>query len=117
MERSLDEDLSLAAIATRAAVSVRTLSRRFLEQTGTTPLQWLITARIRRAQHLLETTSLSVEHIATSAGFGSATAFREQFRRVVSTSPKAYRRAFRANPKTRPRRPPSPEASDSRKAS
>ncbi len=77
-------------------MSTRTLNRRFRDQTGTTPLQWLHRARIRRAQHLLETTAHPVERIAVHTGFGSPTAFRERFRRVVGTSPQAYRRAFRA---------------------
>ena len=48
-------------------MSIRSLTRRFREQTGTTPLQWLIRARVRRAQLLLETTAHSVERIATDA--------------------------------------------------
>jgi transcriptional regulator GlxA family with amidase domain len=58
-----------------------------------TPAQWLIMARIRRAQHLLETTDASIERIAGSVGFGAAT-FRDQFRRGVGISPHGYRRAF-----------------------
>jgi len=98
LEENLDDDLTLAAIARRAAMSVRSLSRRFREQTGTTPLQRLLRARVRRAQLLLETTAHSVERIASNAGFGSVTAFRDHFRRVVTTSPQAYRRAFRRAP-------------------
>ncbi|MEV8557743.1 helix-turn-helix domain-containing protein [Streptomyces sp. NPDC051917] len=90
-----DRDLTVDEIAAQAGMSTRTLNRRFREQTGTTPLQWLHRARVRRAQHLLETTPYPVERIATQTGFGSPTAFRERFRRVVGTSPQAYRRAFR----------------------
>ena len=95
LEKHLARKLSLEVIARRAALSVRTLNRRFREQLGTTPLNWLLRARVRRAQALLETTSLSVESIAAKVGFGSASALREQFQRFVSTSPYAYRRAFR----------------------
>jgi transcriptional regulator GlxA family with amidase domain len=95
LEKHLDGAIALEDIARRAATSVRTLNRRFREQTGTTPLQWLLRARVRRAQHLLETTSQSIEQISTRAGFGSAAAFRDRFHRVVGTSPLAYRQAFR----------------------
>jgi len=95
LEANLHAPLTLDVIARRGAASVRSLNRRFRAQTGTTPLQWLLRARVRRAQLLLETTAHSVERIASSAGFGSATSFREHFRRIVSTSPQAYRRAFR----------------------
>ena len=103
LEEHLDDELTLEAIARRAAMSVRSLNRRFREQTGTTPLQWLLRARVRRAQLLLETTAHSVERIAASAGFGSVTALREHFRRSVATSPQAYRRAFRRRAPARAR--------------
>jgi transcriptional regulator GlxA family with amidase domain len=96
LEDNCDRDLTLEEVAARAGMSTRTLNRRFRDQTGTTPLQWLHRARVRRAQHLLETTAHPVERIATQSGFGSPTAFRERFRRVVGTSPQAYRRAFRS---------------------
>ncbi|MEU1512238.1 helix-turn-helix domain-containing protein [Streptomyces sp. NPDC005811] len=94
LEDHCARDLTLERIAERAGMSSRTLNRRFREQTGTTPLQWLHRARVRRAQHLLETTAHPVERIAAQAGFGSPTAFRERFRRVVGTSPQGYRRSF-----------------------
>jgi transcriptional regulator GlxA family with amidase domain len=96
LEDNCEKELSLEDIAVRAGMSTRTLNRRFREQTGTTPLQWLHRARVRRAQYLLETTAYPVERIAAQAGFGSPTAFRERFRRVVGTSPQGYRRAFRS---------------------
>ncbi|MET8135070.1 helix-turn-helix domain-containing protein [Streptomyces sp. NPDC005251] len=95
LEENADRELTLEDIAGHAGMSTRTLNRRFREQTGTSPLQWLHRARVRRAQYLLETTTYPVERIATQAGFGSPTAFRERFKRVVGTSPYAYRRAFR----------------------
>ncbi|MGV9721446.1 GlxA family transcriptional regulator [Nocardia beijingensis] len=87
-------DLTLDDIAAEAGMSTRTLNRRFREHTGTTPLQWLLRARIRQAQHLLEATSHPVDRIAGQVGFGSPTAFRDRFKRVVGTSPHSYRAAF-----------------------
>ncbi|MCJ0875465.1 GlxA family transcriptional regulator [Streptomyces sp. AP-93] len=94
LQENLACDLTLADIAARAGTSTRTLIRRFREQTGTTPLQWLHRARIRQAQHLLETTQHSVERIGAQVGFGSPTAFRDRFKRTTGVSPHAYRRAF-----------------------
>ncbi|KAB7836923.1 GlxA family transcriptional regulator [Streptomyces mobaraensis] len=95
---NLAQPLTVDDIAARAGVSPRTLTRRFREQTGTTPLQWLHRARIRRAQQLLETTRRPVEHIGAEVGFGSPTAFRDRFRRTTGVSPRAYRRAFAGEP-------------------
>ncbi|MQY05021.1 GlxA family transcriptional regulator [Actinomadura macrotermitis] len=94
LQDNLGSDLTLADIAARAGISTRTLIRRFREQTGTTPLQWLHRARVRQAQHLLEATHHSVERIGAQVGFGSPTAFRDRFKKTTGVSPNAYRRAF-----------------------
>ncbi len=89
--------LSLQRIARRAGMSARSLSRRFREQTGTTPARWIMGVRVRRAQHLIETSRLSIERIAAEAGFGSTATFRDRFRQMVGTSPQTYRRSFRTS--------------------
>jgi transcriptional regulator GlxA family with amidase domain len=94
MEDNAAKDLALGDVAAHAGMSTRTLNRRFREQTGTTPLQWLHRARIRQAQYLLETTDHAVERIAGQVGFSSPTSFRDRFKRIVGTSPNAYRTAF-----------------------
>lgn len=94
MDENLHRALSLEEVASKAAMTTRTLSRRFRQQVGTTPIQWMLAARVRRAQLLLETTGLSVGGIAAQVGFGSPTILREHFSRVVGTPPAAYRRAM-----------------------
>jgi transcriptional regulator GlxA family with amidase domain len=96
LEEDLGRELTLADMAARAGMSTRTLIRRFRDQTGVTPLQWLHRARVRQAQHLLETTPHTVERIGAQVGFGSPTAFRDRFKRTTGVSPQAYRRAFGA---------------------
>jgi transcriptional regulator GlxA family with amidase domain len=91
----LSEPLDVAAMARHAAVSPRTFARRFRDETGTTPLQWLLSRRVVEARRLLEETDLPVEEIAWRAGFGNAASLRDHFRRATATTPSAYRRAFR----------------------
>jgi transcriptional regulator GlxA family with amidase domain len=64
IEQNLRRDLSLPVIARRAAMTTRPLSRRFREQVGDTPAQWIARARIRHAQRLLEITDFAVERVA-----------------------------------------------------
>jgi transcriptional regulator GlxA family with amidase domain len=94
LDRNLHRPMTVEAMAERASASLRTFSRRFRQQMGTTPLQWLLAARVRKAQSLLETTDMPVERVATLAGFESAPAFRDRFHRTVGVSPSAYRRSF-----------------------
>jgi AraC family transcriptional activator FtrA len=91
----LGEPLSLADLARSAHVSSRTLARRFEAALGTSPMQWLLAKRIRRALHLLDTTCEPVERIARMTGFGSTSNFRLQFTRATGVSPQAHRRAAR----------------------
>jgi transcriptional regulator GlxA family with amidase domain len=94
LAQNLRKELALPAIAQRAALSTRTLTRRFRDQVGTTPARWVARARVHRAQQLLETTALSIERIAGEVGFGSAAVLREHFGAMLGTTPQAYRRAF-----------------------
>jgi transcriptional regulator GlxA family with amidase domain len=91
----LGEPLDVAAMARRASVSPRTFARRFREETGTTPLQWLLARRVLEARRLLEESDLPVEEVAERAGFGNAASLRDHFRRATATTPSVYRRAFR----------------------
>ncbi|MFD5830987.1 GlxA family transcriptional regulator [Lentzea sp. NPDC060358] len=87
--------LTLAGIARHANLSTRTLTRRFREQTGTTPLEWVARQRLQLARELLETTDLPVPVVADRSGHGSATALRAHFDRALRTSPQRYRQSFR----------------------
>jgi AraC family transcriptional activator FtrA len=90
----LAEPLDVAAMSRHARVSPRTFARRFREETGTTPLQWLLSQRVQEARRLLEQTDLPVDAVAWRAGFGTAASLRDHFRRATATTPSAYRRAF-----------------------
>ncbi|MET0306856.1 MAG: helix-turn-helix domain-containing protein [Solirubrobacterales bacterium] len=91
----LAEPLDVAAMAHHAAVSPRTFARRFREETGTTPLRWLLAQRVLEARRLLEESELPIDDVAWRAGFGTAASLREHFRRATATTPTAYRRSFR----------------------
>ncbi|MFP3989568.1 helix-turn-helix domain-containing protein [Streptomyces sp. E11-3] len=86
--------LTLDRLAERAGLSSRTLARRFTEQLGTSPGQWLLGQRIDAARVLLEQTGLPVEAIATRVGLASAVNLRRRFRAHLGTTPGAYRRTF-----------------------
>jgi transcriptional regulator GlxA family with amidase domain len=90
----LAEPLTVAAMASHANVSPRTFARRFRAETGTTPLQWLLSRRVLEARRLLEESDLPVETVAVRAGFGDAASLRDHFRRATATTPTAYRRTF-----------------------
>ncbi|MFI9243965.1 GlxA family transcriptional regulator [Streptomyces sp. NPDC053086] len=90
----LAEPLTLDVLARHAAVSARTFSRRFVEDTGYTPMQWVMRARIDMARELLERSQRSVEQIANDVGLGTGANLRMHFQRILGTAPSEYRRTF-----------------------
>ncbi|MGC9220336.1 MAG: helix-turn-helix domain-containing protein [Solirubrobacteraceae bacterium] len=96
MQAHLHDQITIAELAQRTAMSQRTFARRFHATTGTTPYQWLLRHRVQRAQALLETTDLPVELIAQQSGLTNSTNLRKHFNRMLRTSPQAYRRTFKA---------------------
>ncbi|MEC4015302.1 GlxA family transcriptional regulator [Streptomyces sp. H27-D2] len=91
----LDRPLSLRELAARESMSVRTFTRRFREEVGISPVQWLTQQRIERARQLLEETDRPVDRIAADAGFGTGASLRQHLHAALGVSPRAYRSTFR----------------------
>ncbi|MEU0125352.1 helix-turn-helix domain-containing protein [Streptomyces albidoflavus] len=90
----LGEPLTLDLLARQAGVSARTFSRRFVEETGYTPMQWVMRARLDLARELLERSERGVEQIAADVGLGTGANLRLHFQRILGTTPSEYRRTF-----------------------
>ena len=92
---NLEDPLTVGDLARRAHMSTRNLGLHFMAATGTTPLRWILTQRIHRAQELLEHTDDRIDHVAGRVGMGTGATLRRHFNRAVGVSPDAYRRNFR----------------------
>ncbi|MGW6063171.1 helix-turn-helix domain-containing protein [Streptomyces sp. NPDC055189] len=93
----LDQPLTVEVLARQAGMSSRNLARHFHAVTGTAPLRWLLSQRVRQAQELLESSDDSIERIAARTGMGTAATLRRHFARVTGLPPEAYRRTFGAS--------------------
>ncbi|GGS05009.1 AraC family transcriptional regulator [Streptomyces aureoverticillatus] len=96
----LHEPIQLRDMAEQESMSVRTFTRRFREEVGVSPGQWLTRQRVERARHLLESSELSVDQVARDAGFGTAQSMRQHLQAALGVTPTAYRRTFRATEET-----------------
>ncbi|MGR9115576.1 MAG: GlxA family transcriptional regulator [Gammaproteobacteria bacterium] len=81
-------------LAERVAMSSRNFSRTFLQETGMTPGKFVEKVRIDAARHYLEQENLSIEAVATKAGFADAERMRRTFIRHLGVNPKSYRDRF-----------------------
>ncbi|MFJ9329545.1 GlxA family transcriptional regulator [Streptomyces sp. NPDC101230] len=91
----LDRPILLRDMAHQESMSVRTFTRRFREEVGISPGQWLTQQRVERARHLLESSDLSIDQVARDAGFGTATSLRQHLQAALGVPPTVYRRTFR----------------------
>lgn len=92
--QNLHEPLTIGRLAAHAGMSSRTFIRRFREETGQPPGEWLRNRRIDRARELLEGHDLSVDEIARRSGLGSGGNLRHHLRRGLGMSPSSYRKVF-----------------------
>lgn len=76
-------------------MSVRNFNRRFRDEVGMTPMNWLIQQRLERARELLEESDLPVDQVAAQTGLGTAANLRQHFHAALGISPSAYRTTFR----------------------
>jgi transcriptional regulator GlxA family with amidase domain len=89
-------ELTVAALARRAAMSERHFARLFGEQVGMTPAKFVERVRVDTARRLLEDGAAAVEDIARECGFGTPDTMRRVFLRALGVTPTEYRRRFRA---------------------
>ncbi|MFU1478246.1 GlxA family transcriptional regulator [Roseovarius sp. C7] len=87
-------DLSLSKLAKKAAMSERSLVRRFKQVANTTLSQYIEDVRLTSARQLLESSQQSIQSVAANAGFGTAATLRRVFMRRLGVSPSAYRLSF-----------------------
>jgi transcriptional regulator GlxA family with amidase domain len=81
---------TLARMAEVAHVTERHLNRLFAEHAQCTPMQYLQRLRVARAKTLLTTERVSIERVATEAGFSSAHHLRRAWRAIEGGSPTAF---------------------------
>jgi transcriptional regulator GlxA family with amidase domain len=88
------EPSPVAAMIAMSGLAERSFNRRFVQATGTTPLQYVHAVRIEEAKQLLETSDLAIEAIANEVGYEDSSFFGRLFSRNVGVTPAQYRRRF-----------------------
>jgi transcriptional regulator GlxA family with amidase domain len=89
-------DHRVPALAERASLSERQVTRLFAREARTTPARFVERVRVEAARDLLESGRSSVDAVAERCGFGSAETMRRAFHRVLGIGPGEYRQRFSA---------------------
>lgn len=93
IEAHIAEDLGLSDLSAAAGLSPFHFARAFKEETGQPPHRHLMDRRVSRAQEMLTASEVPLAEIALACGFSSQSHFTTAFKRVLGTTPGAWRRA------------------------
>ncbi|KYG06824.1 hypothetical protein BE21_32595 [Sorangium cellulosum] len=95
MHRNPELDWSVLTLAQEAGMSRAAFSARFTEQMGASPGKYLAEWRMYRAKVRLRSGAALVAEVAAEVGYSSEAAFSHAFKKLVGTSPSAYRDGHR----------------------
>ena len=91
---NIHTDLTVDALAARAAMSPRNFARAFRKETDSTPANFIERARIDAARRMLEDSQARINTVAADCGFGNIERMRRAFHRHMGVGPHAYRERF-----------------------
>lgn len=98
LRRNVSRSLRAKEIAVAAGCGIVRLNAMFRHHFGTTPVAYHVRERLREAETLLLDTNCSIKEIASKVGYSSAIYFSNDFRKHLSCSPRAYRKAGNGDP-------------------
>lgn len=92
IDQHYKESLTLDMLAEKVNINKYYMAHAFKREYGVSPINYLITCRIREGKQLLAETDLSLSQIATVLGFSSSSYFSQSFRKAEGISPTEYRK-------------------------
>ena len=91
----VEQPLTLEQLAENVSLSPFYFARLFKKETGFSPHEYIVRARVDKAKYLLKSTSLRLKEIACRCGFGNECSFSTSFKKLSGCTPRAYRRQGR----------------------
>jgi len=92
METNYKNRISLRSLSEIANYQSTYLIKHFKDETGLTPIQYLLHLRMKAAKNYLDTSDLPIKEVAAECGFGNIHHFSSEFKRKFGVSPSEYRR-------------------------
>jgi transcriptional regulator GlxA family with amidase domain len=94
LQTNFRDDVSIGALAKKAALGARTLARRFKAATGRHPSAYLQAVRIETAKAMLEQDTTPIQSVSSAVGYDDVAFFRSLFKRSTGMTPAEYRAQF-----------------------
>lgn len=87
----LYSNLSVTELSKLSHLSLSSFKREFKKEFNDSPLNYIVTKKIEKAQELLRITEMSISEIAFETGFNDPHYFTRIFKKRIGTSPSNYR--------------------------
>ncbi len=97
IHNNFERDISLADIAKFVFLSPSYFARAFKEETGVSPINYLLKVRVERAKELIVESNLKISDIALSVGFSNQQRFNEIFKKYTGMTPTQYKKKMLSN--------------------
>ena len=97
IDQNCGDDLSLEQLAKFSHVNKYYLVHAFTDEYGISPINYLMHARVKKAEKLLATTDYSLSVISHTCGFSSSSYFSQTFKKVAGVSPSSYRKTVKSD--------------------
>ena len=91
IQANLDRDIHIGELAAAAGLSLFHFAKLFKRSTGSSPHQYILHLRLKRAKWLLRKTETSLSEVALQAGFADQSHLTNVFRRFIGVTPSKFR--------------------------
>jgi AraC-like DNA-binding protein len=95
IERKYTKSITIDMLSTMSCMSKRNFIRVFKHNYGTTPIDYIMKLRFKKACELLKISSNTISHIALECGFEDSNYFSRQFKKYIGYTPTKWRRSAR----------------------
>lgn len=94
MEDHFGDKLTVPLLARKMGLSASQFSRRFKQETGSSPMGFFLGLRLKKARKLLRSSPKTITEIAQDCGFASTAHFSAAFKKHTTLSPSDYQQLY-----------------------
>lgn len=91
LEKDIEIRLKMPEVAKKLGMSYENFRKSFTQKTGSSPMNYRIEARLKKAELLLQNPDYSIKEIAYSLGYPDVSDFSRQFKKFRGISPLEFR--------------------------
>lgn len=97
IQSHITEDIKLEVLSEKACMSKSTFYRSFKREYGISPLEYILSEKIKMAKILLSDTNISIKSVSIDCGFNDVNYFIRLFKKMEEITPRQYQLLVASN--------------------